>query len=103
MVNKMNDNTNRAIDLLNKLFPILDIQFKDFNKKFFSEKNKKELENLKLIYPELNLIESDDGEKNGISIVGLIASLTEVLINQRLAIAVDSKTKKITGATIYSE
>lgn len=93
----------RLIDLFNKLFKILGIEYEDLNKRIFvaGESRNEKILLLEKEYPELGLIENELGQY-GISLVSLLATITDIFCEKRMSVIVEEG-GLISGARFWNK
>ncbi len=86
-------------ELFSKLFELLDTSYKDFNTIFPLGNKKEQLRKLEKRYPELGLANYDE-ENEGVSLISLFATITDVLCGKRFSVILKDGDSKIIGCKL---
>lgn len=86
----MEQRKKELTELLNKLFKIKDVNYTDLNQVIPFTGHITELRELEEKYPKLGLARFDT-EQEGISVMSLIATITDILCDTRLAFEVSDE------------
>jgi len=86
-------------ELFSKLFELLNTNYKDFNTLFPVGNKKEQLRELEEKYPELGLANYDK-ENEGVSLISLLATITDILCNKRFSVIVEDSSLKIIGCKL---
>lgn len=91
----------KLLIIFNKLLKIFSLKYDDLNKRFLVEGDQAdELYKLEAQFEELGLSEHPDSDKQGVSILSLFATITDIFCNKRLAFNLDDN-KNLIGVTYY--
>jgi hypothetical protein len=100
-IKKEKEKKERLIQLFNELFKILDISYGEFNRVMWmeTEEQKEKLKALGKQYPELGIkCNGIIGDmRMGVSVVSLLATVTDILCGKRFAVRNEEGKGKITG------
>lgn len=94
---QIKDKEKYLIELFDKLFKLMDISYDEFNT-IFPIKDIEKLRELEKTYPELG-ISNYTKENEGVTLVSLLATFTDVFCGKRFGVIVE-KDRKITGCDL---